>query len=200
MKIIKVWNDNPSDRQLHEIVNELEMGSIMIYPTDTLYAIGCDALNVKAIDRICKLKGINPDKTNLSIICSDLSQVSEYARYDNQSFRLLKDNTPGPFTFLLKSTSSLPKAFKGRKIVGVRIPDCATIRAIVDQLGRPILTTTIEYADDDYAINVNLIAEAYDNKVDFIIDGGDGDTEPSTVIDCTLDEPEIVREGKGKLK
>ena len=135
MKIIKVWNDNPSDRQLQEIVNELEMGSIMIYPTDTLYAIGCDALNVKAIDRICKLKGINPDKTNLSIICSDLSQVSEYARYDNQSFRLLKDNTPGPFTFLLKSTSSLPKAFKGRKIVGVRIPDCATIRAIVDLLG-----------------------------------------------------------------
>ena len=158
--LVKLYEDSPNQREIDKVIEVLRSGGIVIYPTDTLYAIGCDALNVKAIDRICKLKGINPDKPILSIICSDLSQVSEYARYDNQSFRLLKGNTPGPFTFLLKSTSSLPKAFKGRKIVGVRIPDCATIRAIVDLLGRPILTTTIEYADDDYAINVDLIAEA----------------------------------------
>lgn len=200
MKIVKIWNDSPSDRQLTEIVRDLELGNIMIYPTDTLYAIGCDALNVKAIERICKMKGINPDKTNLSIICSDISQVSEYARYDNKSFRLLKDNTPGAFTFLFKSSPSLPKAFKGRKVVGVRIPENNTIIEIVKRLGHPILTTSIEYVDEDYATNVELITETYYNKVDMVIDGGNGNIELSTIIDCTGDEPEIIREGKGIIK
>ena len=200
MKIVKIWNDNPSDRQLNEIVRDFENGCIVIYPTDTLYAIGCDALNVKAIDKICKLKNINPEKTNLSIICSDISQASEYARCDNKSFRLLKDNTPGPFTFLFKASSSLPKAFKGRKVVGVRIPDNNTVCQIVKQLGHPILTTSIEFADEDYARNVELITETYYGKVDVIIDGGDGGIEPSTIVDCTEDIPEIIREGKGILK
>lgn len=200
MKIVKVWNDSPSDRQLNEIVRDLENGSIVIYPTDTLYAIGCDALNVKAIDKICKLKNINPEKTNLSIICSDISQVSEYARYDNKSFRLLKNNTPGPFTFLFKTSSSLPKAFKGRKVVGVRIPNNDTVCKIVKQLGHPILTTSIEYNNEDYARNVELITETYYNKVDIIIDGGDGGLIPSTIVDCTKEIPEIIREGKGVLK
>lgn len=200
MKTVKIWNDLPSDRQLNELVRDLENGSIVIYPTDTLYAIGCDALNVKAIDKICKLKNINPEKTNLSIICSDISQASEYVRCDNNSFRLLKDNTPGPFTFLFKSSSSLPKAFKGRKVVGVRIPDNNTIRQIVKKLGHPILTTSIEFADEDYARNVELITETYYDKVDVIIDGGDGGLEPSTIVDCTENIPEIIREGKGVLK
>lgn len=200
MKIIKIWNDSPSERQLDEIARDLEMGHIMICPTDTLYAIGCDALNVKAIERICKLKGIYPEKTNLSIICSDLSQVAEYARYDNKSFRLLKDNTPGAFTFLFKASSSLPKAFKGRKIVGIRVPECDTVKQIVKRLGHPVLTTSIEFEDEDYARNVELITEAYYEKVDMVIDGGDGGTKPSTIIDCTGDEPEIIREGKGELK
>lgn len=200
MKVVKIWNDSPSDRQINEIVRDFENGCIVIYPTDTLYAIGCDALNVKAIDKICKLKNINPEKTNLSIICSDISQASEYVRCDNTSFRLLKDNTPGPFTFLFKASSSLPKAFRGRKVVGVRIPDNSTVCQIVRQLGHPILTTSIEFADEDYARNVELITETYSGKIDVIIDGGDGGIEPSTIVDCTEDIPEIIREGKGILK
>lgn len=200
MKIIKIWNDNPSDRQLDEIVRDLKNGAIMIYPTDTLYAIGCDALNVKAIDRICRIKGINPDKTNLSIICSDISQVAEYARYDNYAFRLLKDNTPGPFTFLFKTSSSLPKAFKGRKIVGVRIPDCNTAIQIVKKLAAPILSTSIDFSDEDYAVNPELMAESYYDKVDMLLDAGTGGIEPSTIVDCTSNEMQIIREGKAPLK
>lgn len=200
MKTIKVWNDNLSERQLDEIVSELEMGSIIIYPTDTLYAIGCDALNIKAIDRICKLKRINPDKTNLSIVCSDISQVSEYAKYDNSIFKLLRDNTPGAFTFLFRASSSLPRAFKGRKVVGVRIPDNNVALSIVQRLGHPILTTSIEFEDEDYARNPDLIAETYQNKIDMLIDSGDGGVEPSTIVDCTGDAPEIVRHGVGELK
>ncbi len=200
MKIIKIWNDNPSDRQLDEVVRDLKNGAIMIYPTDTLYAIGCDALNVKAIDRICRIKGINPDKTNLSIICSDISQVAEYARYDNYAFRLLKDNTPGPFTFLFKTSSSLPKAFKGRKIVGVRIPDCNTAIQIVKKLAAPILSTSIDFSDEDYAVNPELMAESYYDKVDMLLDAGTGGIEPSTIVDCTSNEMQIIREGKAPLK
>lgn len=196
MKIIKIWNDQASDRQLDEICNDLESGKTMILPTDTLYAIACDALNPKAIEHICRLKGINPEKTNLSIICSDISMASEYSRYDNYAFRLLKDNTPGPFTFLFKSASTLPKAFKGRKVVGVRIPDNRLCHDIVKRLGHPILSTSIEFEDDDYARDPGLIAEAYEGKVDVILEGNDGDTEPSTIIDCTGSSPEIIRQGK----
>lgn len=197
MKIIKIWDSEASDRQLDEICENLEEGKIMILPTDSLYAIACDALNPKAIERICRLKGINPAKTNLSIICSDISMASEYARYDNYAFRLLKDHTPGPFTFLFKSASSLPKAFKGRKTVGVRIPDCKLCRDIAKRLGHPILSTSIEYENEDYARDPGLIAEAYDSNVDFILHGEDGSTDPSTIIDCTGSTPEIVRQGKG---
>ncbi len=199
MRTIKIWNDKASDKQLNQICNELEMGNILIIPTDTIYAIVCDALNPKAIERICQLKGINPEKTNLSIICTDISMAAEYARIDNSSFRLLKDNTPGPFTFLFKSASSLPKAFKGRKIVGIRIPDNSLCRDIVSRLGHPILTTSIEFVDEDYARNPELISEAYYDKVDCFIEGEDGDTVASTIVDCTDGEPVIVREGKGSL-
>lgn len=200
MKIIKIWNDEASDRQLGEICRDLESGHTMILPTDTLYAIACDALNPKAIEKICRLKGINPDKTNLSIICADISMAAEYARFDNYAFRLLRDNTPGPFTFLFKSASTLPKAFKGRKVVGVRIPDNKLCRDIASRLGHPILSTSIEYSDSDYAVNPGLIAEAYHEKVDFFIEGDDGDMQPSTIVDCTGNEPVIVRDGKGILE
>lgn len=200
MKIIKTYSDSLSDRQLTEICRDLSNGDIMIYPTDTIYAIGCDALNQKAIEKICKLKRINPEKTNLSVICKDLSQITEYAKYDNKIFHLLKDNTPGEFTFLLKASASLPKVFKGRKIVGVRIPKCNIPLSIVERLGHPILTTSIEYDEDDYAINPDLIVERYNNQVNFIIDFGDGGIEMSTIVDCTEGEPQIIRQGKGKLK
>lgn len=199
MKIIKIWNDSPSDRQLSEICRDLEMGATMIMPTDTLYGICCDALNVKAIDKICRLKGLNPEKTNLSIICSDISMAAEYSRIENNGFQLLKENTPGPFTFLFKSASTLPKAFKGRKTVGIRIPDNNTARLIAERLGRPLLTTSIEFEDEDYAVNPELISEAYNDKVEIFIEGENGDTVPSTIIDCTGSSPEIIREGKGEL-
>lgn len=199
MKTIKIWNNDASDRQLDQICDMLRNGETIILPTDTLYGIACDALNPKAIEKICRLKGINPEKTNLSIICSDISMASEYSRFDNKSFQLLRDCTPGPFTFLFKSASTLPKAFKGRKTVGIRIPDNKICLDLVTRLGHPIMTTSIEFADDDYARNPELIAEAYDGKVDLMLSCEDGDTEPSTIVDCTGADPEIIRQGKGIL-
>ncbi len=200
MKTMKIWNNEASDRQLSEICRDLENGQTMIMPTDTLYGLACDALNPKAIEKICRLKGINPDKTNLSIICSSISMAAEYARFDNYAFRLLKDLTPGPFTFLFRSAPTLPKAFKGRKTVGIRIPDNKLCHDIVERLGHPVMTTSIKYTDSDYAISPGLISEAYDNMVDFFLEGEDGETEPSTIVDCTGREPEIVRQGKGILE
>ncbi len=199
MDTLKIWNDNPSDRQLDEIINIIDNGDLVIIPTDTLYAIVCDALSPKAIEQLCRLKGINPDKTHLSIICADISMAAEYARIDNAAFKMLRNNTPGPFTFLFPTASALPKAFKGRKVVGIRIPDCNTDLKLVERLGRPLLTTSIAFDDDDYAINPELVAEAYEGRVALTVDGGDGGTEPSTIIDCTNRDFEIVRQGKGDL-
>ena len=200
MKILKVLEDNINSRYIDIVVDSLRDGNVVIYPTDTLYALGCDALNNSAINKICKIKGINPDKTNLSIVCDSISMAAEYARFDNNMFRMLKANLPGPFTFIFPSSSSLPKVFKGRKTVGIRIPDNKIAVEIARRLGNPILSTTIEYVDDDYAVNPELIAETYNGKADFIIDGGSGGLIPSTVIDCTGADPEIVREGKGELQ
>lgn len=200
METIKIWNEKASDQQLEQICSRLEQGEIMIYPTDTLYAIGCDALNVKAVERICRLKGINPEKTNLSVVCASISQAAEYARIDNKGYKLMRDNTPGPFTFLFRSASTLPKAFKGRKIVGIRVPDNRLDIAIVERLGKPLLTTSVEFEDTDYTINPELIAEAYEGRVDFLIDGDEGGTDPSTIVDCTGADPVVVRQGKGELQ
>lgn len=199
MKTIKIWNDSPSDRQLDEIASRLKDGEIMVYPTDTLYAVGCNALDLKAVERICRIKGINPEKTNLSVICDSIATAAKYARIDNSHFMMLRRNTPGPFTFLFRTASTLPKAFKNRKIVGIRIPDNATARGIVEHCGFPLLSTSVEFEDDDYTINPELIAEEAEGIVDFCVDGGEGGTEESTVVDCTGAEAEIIREGKGTL-
>lgn len=199
MKLQKLYDNNPSERQLSETVRDLQNGQIAIVPTDTVYAIVCDALNAKAIDTICKLKGINPDKTNLSIICKDISMAADYAKIDNKAFDFIRNHTPGPFTVLLPATHKLPKAFKGRKTVGVRIPDCPAPLALAERLGNPLLTTSIEFDDEDYARNPELIAEAYDGKVDIIWLGNDGDTEFSTIVDMISPEFEIIRKGKGIL-
>ena len=151
MKLLKVFRDNPNERFIELAADTMRRGGIVIYPTDTLYALGCDALNNNAIERICKLKGIRSDRTNLSIICSDLSEVAKYARLENANFRLLKENLPGPFTFILPALSKLPKAFKGRKTVGVRIPDNRIALALVEALGNPIMTSSITIDDDDDA-------------------------------------------------
>ena len=200
MKTMKIWGDEPSDRQLDEITRDLRSGQIMIWPTDTIYGIACDALNPKAIERICRLKGLNPEKNNLSIVCADISQAAEYARFDNRVFQMLRNNTPGPFTFLCRSISTLPRAFRGRKTVGIRIPACNTCIAIARRLGNPVLTTSIEFDDEDYAIQPSLIAEEYYDRVDMFLEGENGGTEPSTTIDCTGDELEIVRQGIGILQ
>ena len=199
MKTIKIWNGNISDRQLNEIAARLDAGELVILPTDTAYAVTCDALNIKSIDRICRMKGINPDKTNLSILCSDISMAAEYCRISNSHFRMLKENTPGPFTFIFRSASSLPKAFKGRKTVGIRIPDNRLTLAVVERFGRPLLTTTIEYADEDYAVNPELISESYEGRADMMVEGGNGSTDVSTIVDCTENTLEITREGLGEL-
>ena len=200
MKTMKIWSDQPSDRQLDEITRDLRAGQIMIWPTDTIYGIACDALNPKAIERICRIKGLNPEKNNLSIVCADISQAAEYARFDNRGYQMLRSNTPGPFTFLCRSISTLPRAFRGRKTVGIRIPACNTCTAIARRLGNPVLTTSIEFEDEDCAIQPSLIAEAYCDRVDMFLEGENGGTEPSTTIDCTGDELEIVRQGIGILQ
>ncbi len=200
MKLLKVIPDNPNERFIDMAVDALNNGRLIIYPTDTLYALGCDALNNNAVEEICKIKGIKSEKTNLSIICESISQAAEYSRINNVVFALMKNNLPGPFTFILPALSQLPKAFKKRKAVGIRIPDNNIAMELVKKLGHPIMTTSIKYDDDDYGCEPELIAENYTNMVDVIIDAGRGNLMPSTIVDCTTDEYEITREGKGILQ
>ena len=195
METLKIYNENIAENQIEQVVDILKDGGFIVLPTDTLYAVACDALNPKAIEKVCRLKGINPEKTNLSILCNDISMVSDYAKFDNYAFKLMKENTPGPFTFLFRAASSLPRAFKGRKIVGIRIPDNEAVRKIVGGLGNPLLSTSISYQDEDYGINPDLIEEAYGDKADLMVKGDDGKLQPSAIIDCTEGSPEIIREG-----
>ena len=199
--LLKLYNENPNPREIEKVVSVLRDGGIVIYPTDTLYGMGCDALNVRAVEKICDLKGINPQKSNLSIICNDLSVISEYAKISTPVFKLMKRNLPGPFTFILPTTSSLPKIYKNKKTVGIRIPDNNIIREIVAQLGNPVLSTSVKDEDDEmeYTTNPELVHEKWGEVADIVIDGGFGGTEASTIVDCTSDEPEIIRQGKGAL-
>ncbi|HTN68999.1 MAG TPA: L-threonylcarbamoyladenylate synthase [Dysgonamonadaceae bacterium] len=200
--LVKLYEENPSQRIIDQVVEVLRNGGIVIYPTDTLYAFGCDALNVRAVEKICSLKEINPQKNNLSIICYDLSDISEYARIDTATFKLMRKNLPGPFTFILNTTSTLPKIYKNRKTVGIRVPDNNIIRELVTQLGNPILTTSVRDEEDEileYATDPELIHEKWKDDVEIVIDGGYGGLEPSTIVDCTKDVPEIIRQGKGEL-
>ncbi len=200
MKIIEIKGNTINDRMLDEVVRCLEDGGIIVYPTDTVYALGCDALNNQAIERICAIKEIKSAKTNLSIICSDISEVTQYAKFDNSVFRLMKNHLPGPFTFILPALSRLPKAFKGRRTVGIRIPDNDIALAIVRALGKPILTTSVQGEDDDYCTEPTLMAETYQSTVDIIIDAGRGSLDLSSIVDCTTSTPEITRQGKGQLE
>jgi tRNA threonylcarbamoyl adenosine modification protein (Sua5/YciO/YrdC/YwlC family) len=199
--LIKIYEENPNSKAIKQVVNILKEGGIIIYPTDTVYALGCDALNVRAVEKICKIKGINPQKSNLSIICPSLSNISEYAKVSNPVFKLMKRNLPGPFTFILNATNSLPKIYKNRKEVGIRIPGNKIILALVEELGNPILTTSVRDKDDfmEYSIDPELIDEEYGTIVDRVIDGGYGGFEPSTIVDCTGEEIRIIRQGKGEL-
>lgn len=199
--LIKIYPENPNQKEIDKVVKVLKDGGLVIYPTDTVYAIGCDALNVRAVEKICKMKGINPAKSNLSIICYDLRNISEYAKVDTSTFKLMKKNLPGAFTFLLNTTSSLPKIYKDKKTVGIRVPDNDIIREIVRILGNPVLTTSVKNDDEiiEYSTDPELMEEKYENIVDLIVDGGYGGLEASTIVDCTDVEPIVVRQGKGEL-
>ena len=198
MQSYKLYTSSINRRYLDEIVERLRDGEIIIYPTDSIYAIGCDALNNRAVERVCRLKGINPAKQRLSIVCENISMASEYARIDNEAFRIMRANLPGPFTFVLPASSKLSKAFKGRREVGVRVPDNAIAVAIAQELGNPLLSTTVEWNDADpgYLHVPTSLSMRYEGAVDAIVDGGEGGTEPSAVISL-LDSraPEILREG-----
>lgn len=200
--LIKIYPENPNPREIDKVIDVLHDGGLVIYPTDTVYAIGCDALNVRAVEKICQMKGINPQKSNLSIICYDLSNLSEYAKVSNSAFKLMKKHLPGPFTFILPTSSELPKIYKNRKEVGIRVPDNNIIRTLVKELGNPILTMSVHDDDDmiEYSTDPELIHEKYEDTVDIVIDGGYGGFEASTVVDCTTDYFEIIRQGKGILE
>ncbi|MCD6661260.1 MAG: threonylcarbamoyl-AMP synthase [Lentimicrobium sp.] len=201
--LLKIYPENPGERQIRTVVECLNDGGIIIYPTDTVYGMGCDIFKSKAIERIAQIKGIKAEKANFSFICNDLSQLADYTRpIGNDVFKLMKKNLPGPFTFILNASNSVPKYIQSKKkTVGIRIPDNNIPLEIVRELGHPIMSTSIHDDDEilEYTTDPELIYEKYKNLVDIVIDGGYGDNEPSTIIDCTDYEPVIIREGKGIL-
>ena len=199
--LLKLYDKNPSPRDLDKVVRLLERGGVVIYPTDSVYAFGCSLHAPKAIEQLKRLKGKVAEE--FSVLFESLSQVADYCRLDNEAFRLMKRNLPGPFTFILNTGSRLPKIFKNRKEVGIRIPDHEAIREICQLLDAPILTTTLPLEDGEdieYITTPELIEEKFGGEADLIIDGGIGGTEPSTVVNCTEGEAEIVRQGKGWLE
>ncbi|MEZ2414371.1 L-threonylcarbamoyladenylate synthase [Muriicola sp. E247] len=201
-EFIKLYNDNPNPNEIRKIVRVLQKGGLIIYPTDTVYGLGCDITKTKALERIARIKGVKLAKANWSFVCADLSNLSDYVRQiDTPTFKILKRALPGPYTFILPGNNSLPKAFKNKKTVGIRVPDNNIAKAIVEALGNPIVSTSIRDEDDviEYTTDPELIYEKWQNLVDIVIDGGYGDNVPSTVIDLSADEPAVIREGKGKL-
>lgn len=201
--LVKLFNDNPNQREVLKIVEVLRNGGLIIYPTDTIYGLGCDITNTKAVEKVARMKGVQAEKNNFSFICSDLSHLADYTRpIPNPVFKLMKKNLPGPFTFILEANNNLPKYFKGKKTVGIRVPDNNIIREIIRELGNPILSTSIKDDDEilEYTTDPELIYEKFCEIADVVIDGGYGDIIPSTIVDCTGDEIVIVREGKGILE
>ncbi len=200
--LLKLYETNPNPAQIRHIVEVLRNGGIIIFPTDTVYAFGCNIFNNASVEKISKIKNKDLRKADLSFICESISQISEYARVEDETFKLLKKNFPGPFTFILNGSSQLPKLFKNRKTVGVRMPNNNITLEIVRELGNPLMTSSI-FTDDEtteYITDPELIEEKYGNIVDLVIDGGFGGLIPSAIIDCTSDEPEIVREGIKELR
>jgi tRNA threonylcarbamoyl adenosine modification protein (Sua5/YciO/YrdC/YwlC family) len=199
-KLLKIYESNPDPRLIDEAVTVLRNGGIIIYPTDTVYGLGCDITKTRALEKVARIKNVKLEKTNFSFICYDLSNLSEYVRQiDTSTYKILKRALPGPFTFILKGNNNLPKAFKKKTTVGIRIPDNNIIRTIVKQLGNPIVSTSIYDEDDviEYTTDPELIYEKWKDKVDLIIDGGYGGNVASTIVDLSDNEINIVREGKG---
>ena len=201
-QFIKIYEDKPNEAAVAKVVKVLKDGGLIIYPTDTVYGLGCDITNTKALERIAKIKGIKLEKANFSFICHDLSNISDYVRQiDTSTFKILKRALPGPYTFILPGNNNLPKEFKKKTTVGIRVPDNAIALEIVKLLGNPIVSTSIHDEDDviEYTTDPELIFEKWQNLVDLVIDGGYGHNVGSTIIDLSGDEPIVVREGKGSL-
>ncbi len=201
-QFLKIYEDKPNEAAIAKVVKVLKDGGLVIYPTDTVYGLGCDITNTKALERIAKIKGVKLDKANFSFVCHDLSNISDYVRQiDTATFKILKRALPGPYTFILPGNNNLPKEFKKKTTVGIRVPDNAIALEIVKLLGNPIVSTSIHDDDDviEYTTDPELIFEKWQNLVDLVIDGGYGDNVGSTIIDLSGDEPVVLREGKGSL-
>lgn len=200
--LVKLYSHDNDPRLLNAVSDKLNQGGIMIYPTDSGYAIGCNALKQHAIERICDIKGLIPTKSHFSIICYDLSEISKYTHLDNNVFKLIKRNLPGPFTFILEGSNQLPKLFRNRKTIGIRMPDSPIVLELARFLGAPIMTTSLPMSDEESPENVSdpeLIDEEWGNRVDVIIDGGIVNHDITTIVDCTGSSPEIIREGMGEI-
>ncbi|MFI1743831.1 L-threonylcarbamoyladenylate synthase [Thalassobellus sediminis] len=202
-EFLRIYEENPNPKAIEKVVAVLKRGGLIIYPTDTVYGLGCDITNLKALERVARIKQVKLEKSNFSFICHDLSHLSDYVKQiDTSTFKILKRALPGPYTFILPGSKSLPNPFKKKKTVGIRVPSNNIALAIVEKLGNPIISTSIRDDDEvlEYTTDPELILEKWDNLVDLVIDGGYGDNEASTVIDLSEDEPIIVREGKGSLE
>jgi len=202
-EFIKIYNENPNPKEIRRVVEVLRRGGLVIYPTDTVYGLGCDITKSKALEKIAWIKGVKLEKANWSFICADLSNLSDYVKQiDTPTFKILKRALPGPYTFILPGNNNLPKEFKKRKTVGIRVPDNNIVKAIVEALGNPIVSTSIRDEDDviEYTTDPELIYEKWKNLVDIVIDAGYGNNIPSTVIDLSGPEPEVVRAGLGSLE
>ena len=201
-ELIRIYEENPNPKEIAKVIKVLRKGGLIIYPTDTVYGLGCDITNTRALEKIARIKGVKLAKANWSFICADLSNLSDYVRQiDTSTFKVLKRALPGPYTFILPGSSNLPKDFKKKKTVGIRIPDNAIAQTLVRELGNPIVSTSIYDEDEllEYTTDPELIYEKWNNLVDIVIDGGYGDNVASTVIDLSEEEPEILREGKGSI-
>lgn len=197
---VKLFNENPNPKYIEKVVNVLKAGGVIIYPSDTVYGIGCDITNTRALERVAQLKNVKLNKTNFSFICNDLSHLSKYAKQvDTPTYKLLNRALPGPYTFVLPGSNHLPKAFKNKRTVGIRVPDNNIIREIIKQLGNPIVSTSIYDEDEiiEYTTDPELIYEKWKDKVDLIVDGGTGGNIPSTIVDLSGPEIKVLREGKG---
>lgn len=200
--LVKIYPENPQEKELLKVVEVLRNGGLVIYPTDTVYGLGCDMMNAKAVARVAKIKGVKPEQAQFSIICHDLSHISDFTRpLSSRVFKLMKRLLPGAYTFILEANNQLPKTFKAKKkTIGIRVPDHSIPRELVRLLGNPIITTSIRDDDDiiEYSTDPELIHEKFENLVDCVVDGGYGNQVPSTIVDCTSDEPELLREGLGE--
>lgn len=200
---LEIHPDNPNPRGIQQVVDCLKNGGLVIYPTDTVYAIGCDIYQKNAVEKLGLIKGVKPEKMNFSFIFNDLSQLSQFTlNFDTPTYKLLRRTLPGPYTYILKANNEIPKLFKNKKrTIGIRIPDNNIVQAIVEGLGNPILTTSIHHHDEilEYRTDPYEIYEEFGNRVDIVIDGGVGGMVPSTIIDCTQGYPELIRQGKGEV-